>query len=426
MLFRNLVLVALALSSGVAAIRTERGSKAEDVNERALHGKCGKDSDEHQEYFNALFEIDDGDDENFGAFCDCVDSDYLEIGEMIRDITEEVDKEFPNLEAAEAQGVKEIESEVCEMPTVWGDEQDTNRRGLRHFARRLGKRRRRFTYKSGGLCRRCKTTTTARLLSELKIHHGRDLEELDPKEMAAEACGFADVIRSAYDTSKRQLEKVIQEMKDMLEETTDEKVLKELEDVDKFAEDMEEELEKMLENVEDADKACSAAQNAADEYDEKDAEDALEDAEKAAEEGMKQEEKVIQSGEDAKEQTMKAKSKVIEEQTKKDKERAKKIIEEVKKAHEEIMKGIEEMIKQLEEEMKDAKSLHDKTEAAEKEAELKIMILQEEAKIDALETAEKDEEEYLKDEVEYNKKLATLLLSAEYAVDYAGTCMQSF
>lgn len=423
MLFRNLIVLALALSSGVAAVRTERGSslrKAEDVKERALDGKgsrCGKSEEEFEEYYNALFEIDD---EKNEALCNCTDDDMFAIGGLLREIVEKVDKAFPKLE--EVRDVKEIDTEVCEMPCVWDDPQ-----AAATSDRRLGRRKRRWTYKSGGTCLRCTTGrllskvkgTTAHLLSKVKIP-GRGLEDQDANSMAAAACDYAQVTQSAYEESHYKIEKVTAYLEKLIAWITVDDAIKKCEEAEKFITEMLEDAEEMLEDIDIADKACSDALVAAAQNDEKKAEDCLKDAEDAAKDCMDKLEKVEKGEEDAKKKQKEANAKEIEDDVKKDKERVKEVIEKMKDENEKKIEAIDVKIKQCQEDIKQAKSLLDAKEIAFMEADLKVLKLEKESQKKALKLAEKELEDYHSDKNKYNEALSNLLLEAEYAKDYEG------
>jgi len=85
----------------------------EEVEERALKSNSCPKSDRYEEYYNALFELDDKD----GACRDCLDEDYFSIGELIQDITEAVDQDFPD--SPYSEDVIDINTEVCESNALY-------------------------------------------------------------------------------------------------------------------------------------------------------------------------------------------------------------------------------------------------------------------------------------------------------------------
>lgn len=84
-----------------------------------------------------------------GCTSNCTDEDFFEIGEHIRDIVEEVDRDFPD---PEVNDVIDIKTEVCEMQCTWGDTTAAATTDRHHRA--LGTN---YTYKSGTRCRPCRT-----------------------------------------------------------------------------------------------------------------------------------------------------------------------------------------------------------------------------------------------------------------------------
>ena len=131
------VILAILLAAGASALRTERKGivlAAEDENvQRSLDkgGKCPKQNKE-EDYYNALFLLKDDTEK---ALCDCSDMQMFEIGELIRKITIEVDKTFP--EIPQAGDVTDINTEVCTIPVIWAEGEGAQSSG-RH--RSLGRR----------------------------------------------------------------------------------------------------------------------------------------------------------------------------------------------------------------------------------------------------------------------------------------------
>ena len=161
---------------------------------------------EEEEYFNAAFFLEDKEGE---ALYNCTGSDMITIGEILRNVTAQVDEAFPDF----VPEVITVKTEVCILPCVWAEPTNTNRRRLRS----------RYTFKSGGTCRRC-TTSRRRLAVDMfkQLRGRRSLGESTPAEMAKEACDFAEVSQFAYDEAKVAVKQVGDILKSMEAEEEEE------------------------------------------------------------------------------------------------------------------------------------------------------------------------------------------------------------
>jgi len=410
MLLRNFVIVAVILASDVAAIRTERGSlirKAEELKERALKDdeSCPK-SDVYEEYYNALFELDD----KGGALAACSDDDYFRIGELIRDITVEVDNNFPDIDSPETADVIDIKTHVCEMPCVWGVTNNTvqNHRKLATAS---------YTYKSGGTCRSCRSN---RVLNEIKSSLRRLSDYPPAEESAHEACELLEVCEFAFSEAKVSLQKVQKVLDKMVEAATNEDYIKKCADVEKIAGEMEEDMMEMVDYISYAKAACNDATKAVTERDGKKASDCLKDAEEASDDAMKCLKKVNDGMAKAKEEQRHAQEQLMKAEFKAAKERVKQVIENVKAVNEKRLEWLNKEIEKKEEAVKLANSLGDAQKMSKEQAALEELKLQEKQEKKALEAAEKEYQESLENEQQYAKELSKLMMDAQYAPDYEG------
>ena len=360
--------------------------------------KCPfKDQEEETEYFNAAFFLDDEKDE---ALCDCNDADMITIGEILRDCTAQVDEAFPEF----VPEVLEVKTEVCILPCVWGDDSTDT---LESSGRQLGKRRRRYTFKSGGTCRRCATDARRRLAADTfkQLQGRRSLGDSTPAEMAKEACDFANVSQLAYDEAEASLKQTGDSLDSMMQEgSTDEGYLKKCREAEEIAAEMIEEFEESVDYIMDAEKACIEAKEMAEKGDEKKTKECLDDAKKAAKNAMKGLESVQKGHEEAKKKHLEAKKIILKIDNEEAKERSSRAIEAKERELEKLMNDIERK-------MERAKDSGDKEqlESLKKQAELEKRILE-------IELKRFEDEEH--EAQEHAEELANLLLSAEFAKNY--------
>jgi len=391
----NLVFFFSIIVVGVSAFRTESFfGKAENVNERKLKkSKCPhKGEVKIEEYYNAAFFLDDKDDE---ALCDCSDSDMILIGEIIRNVTAQVDETFPDY----VPEVLEVNTEVCILPCVWGDNSTET---LESSRRKLG-RRRRYTFKSGGTCRRCKKSRRLAADTFKQLRGRRSLADITPAQMAKEACDFAEISQFAYAESEAFVQRIGDSIERM-EESTDKDYLKKCSEVEKIAAEMIEELENKVKYTMDAENACLEAEDMAEKGNKTRTEECLKDAKKAAENAMKGLESLQKGHDEAKKKQMEAKKELLKAEKEEAKERTSQAIEKMENE-------LKALLEDIDRQMKEAKDSGDKEHM---ESLKQVAEVQKEE----LEYQKKTFEEELKEADKYEEKLASLLLSAEFAKDY--------
>lgn len=414
MMFLKPIIALLVLSTGVSAVRTERRGilrAEEDVMERSLNSGNKKESkscpkgDREEDYYNAVFLLKD---DTSMALCDCSDEQMFEIGELIRKITKEVDDGFPDFPLPD--DIIDINTEVCTMPVVWAG---NSTGGIQPIRRNLGRKRKRtYTYKSGGTCRRCKNTATRRLMDEIAKVQGRALGDDVPAMMAKEACNLARASRAAYEEMDAHLQRHFDKLNDMEGEADDKRYIKEWEEASDALSDMSDDLEDTVEQVMDADKACSDAKEAAAEHDTEKTKDCLKDAEDAADDVMKGLEKAKRSEADAKDQQMKVVKTALKLVADEAKERTKAVLDKKEKE----IKAKEDAI---DEELKKAK------DSGRKE-ELEKMMQKAEEELSVLAAEVKRFKDELSDADKHAEDLAKLLMEAEFATDYSGMYLQLY
>jgi hypothetical protein len=221
--------------------------------------------------------------------------------------------------------------------------------------------------------------------------------------MAKEACDFAEISQFAYAESETIVQRIGDSVERM-EESTDKDYLKKSSEVEKIAAEMIEELEQNIKYTMDAENACMEAEDMAEKGNEKKTEECLKDAKQAAENAMKGLESVQNGREEAKKKQMEAKKELLKAEKEEAKKRTSQAIEKMENELKALMEDIDRQ-------MKEAKDSGDKEhmESLKQEAEVQK---------EELEYEKKTFEEELKEADKYEEKLASLLLSAEFAKDY--------
>ena len=231
--------------------------------------------------------------------CDCSDSDMIVIGEILRNVTAQVDEKFPDY----VPEVLKVKTEVCILPCVWGDNStDTIESGRRKLGRRSVIHSNRAALVVDARSRRRLAADTFKQLRGRR----RSLADSTPAEMAKEACDFAEISQFAYAESEAVVKQIGDSLESM-EESTDKDYLKKCSEIEKIAAEMIEELEENVKYTMDAENACIEAKDMAEKGDEKKTEECLKDAKEAAENAMKGLESVQKGQEEAKKKQMDAK-----------------------------------------------------------------------------------------------------------------------
>ena len=283
MLFCNLILLILALSLGVAAIRMgQRNSLCTASEERFLPSgtsngidvdkpaSCSKGAME-QNYYNAFFTLED---KSRGCYVtkECTPEDFFEIGFVICEIVAVLDEEFPKPSASNMMNIKDIKTDVCPMLGMWIVETNCTARRLMTS----------YTYKSGGTCHLCSSG----------CHHLSEGCKLStPKDMASAACNLAQTCEFASNVSAKALKSINQTAIEIAELVVNfdkpAEAIKNCDEVKAISTNVKKELTKVKGEIERAKNACSEALKYANKGDEKNTKGCLVTTEDAVAKSMK-------------------------------------------------------------------------------------------------------------------------------------------
>ena len=425
MLFRNLILLTLALSSGVAAVRTGRKSSLRTASEeRFLPGGTsdGTDADKpascrkgdvEKNFYNAFFTLEDST-KDCKVTEQCTQEVFLEIGFLIREIVAVLDEEFPKPSVSNLTDIKDIQTNVCPMPGIWIEE--TN-----HTARRLGTS---YTYKSGGTCRRC--YSRCRRLSETQ---GRKLAEQSSTEMADEACNLANTVEFANHVCAQAVESINHmavELEDLVVNFDNkDDVNKKCKEVKDISEDVQKLMMKLDGEIGKAKIACSEATDYAAKDDEKRTKECLSNAEDAVEKSLKVAEEVGNLQVKAMSKKKEIEKKLIEQQWAKKAEAIEQMYNDKMEELQIKLKDLDQVKKDLADKLKEAKDLNDYEQIMKVKQAIELLEL--ETKSFKVETEK--QKKVAKAELGYENKTtsvyANAIFEATYATDLQGTPMLS-
>lgn len=319
-----------------------------------------------------------------------------------------------------------ISTNVCIVPLEFPDAD----RG-----RRLRRRKRRYAWKSGGICRRCVDTVDRFLRRAL----GKDLKSL--QEYANSICELIPDSKLTLQACKEGLDRGTQMASDVDDILSDykgkisETLQEQIDELPKLMKKIQKTFEETEEEVEENELACSLANELAaiefadidDEEDaKKDAEKLLRDAEKFAEKGDEE----VAEIEFLLVLVKNIKGAVVEVDMSYNFKLREKELKERLDAEKEIVKEeldqMDEVLKELRDDLKESKSLMDAEQLIEKEAELEKMMLRERTKQEKIEMEFKYWSENMKDEEKFVQTMMELTFEMEYAQTQIGTSSVMF
>lgn len=297
----------------------------------------------------------------------------------------------------------------------------------RYMRHRVLARRKRFTYKSGGTCRRCVKNRFLRTKAGRKDTTGhRFLGKVEEESLsrADEACKLAKQSKDALKAIETDLDDVY-DMVDYIADTVDK-----MEKKDKEADGRSEALSTILSNMKaiyedskeegkEIDLACSLAKQSGD-MDDKDATKLLKAVEKSVkgmEEGVLTT-KALQTVVKDMEKTVVAAK--MEESFKQKDEELKEMVKSEKEIIKEELDALKEKENILKGRLKEAKSLSDAKAIIDQEAELQKLMLEQETMAAKLEAEYDGFIEDVKGKEEYVQTMMNLEFGMEYAETYDG------